>query len=57
MPDKSSRVARSKQQAREVEESQAALRNSIAETERLVNMSDEMLARHHREREADDNEG
>ena len=33
-----------------------ALRKSIAETERLVTKSDEMLERHRREREKDDEE-
>jgi hypothetical protein len=57
MPDRSIRAERRKQQAREVEENQAALRASIAETERLVSASEEMLARHHREREQDDDAG
>jgi hypothetical protein len=34
--------------------SQAALRKSIAETERLVDESDEMLRRHHEEHEQGD---
>ena len=54
MPDAKRRAARREQQAREVEESQAALRKSIAETQRLVDESDEMLERHRRERENDD---
>jgi hypothetical protein len=54
MPDAKRRAARREQQAREVEESQAALRKSIAETQRLVDASDEMLERHRRERETDD---
>lgn len=47
---------REQQQAREVEESQAALRRSIAETARLVDESDAMLRRHKAEREQDENE-
>ena len=54
MPDAKSRAARREQQAREVEESQTALRKSIAETQLLVDKSEEMLERHRREREADD---
>lgn len=54
MPDAKSRAARREQQAREVEESQTALRKSIAETRLLVDKSEEMLERHRREREADD---
>ena len=38
----------------EIEASQEALRASIAETERLVEESDEMLKRHRQEREDDD---
>ena len=54
MPDAKRRAARHEQQAREVEDSQAALRKSIAETQRLVDESDVMLERHRRERENDD---
>jgi hypothetical protein len=54
MPDAKSRAARREQQAREVEESQTALRKSIAETQLLVDKSEEMLERHRREREVDD---
>ena len=54
MPDKKSRADRRAQQAREIEESQAALRSSIAETERLVDESDKMLRRHRKECEEDD---
>lgn len=54
MPDAKSRAVRREQQAREVEESQTALRKSIAETQRLLEESDEMLDRHRRECEADD---
>lgn len=52
--NKSQRAARREQQAREIEASQAALRKSIAETERCVDESDAMLKRHRREREDDD---
>ena len=54
MPDAKRRAASREQQAREVQESQAALRKSIAETQRLVDESDLMLERHRREREDDD---
>jgi cold shock CspA family protein len=50
------RAARREQQELEVEESQARLRTSIAETERLVDESDHMLKRHRQERETDDAE-
>lgn len=56
MPDAKRRAARREQQAREVEESQAALRKSIAETQRLVEQSEEMLKRHRLERESDEAE-
>jgi cold shock CspA family protein len=48
------RAERREQQEQEVEQSQTRLRASIAETERLVSESDEMLKRHCRECEADD---
>ena len=48
------RAERREQQRLEVEESQTRLRASIAETERLVGESDEMLKRHRRECDADD---
>lgn len=51
MPDKKIKADRHAQQAREVEDSQAVLRNSIRETERLVGESDKMLRRHRKERE------
>jgi hypothetical protein len=54
MPDRKKRAERREQQAREVEESQAALRASIAETQRLMDASDEMLRRHRRECEEDE---
>lgn len=48
------RAERRAQQAREVEESQAKLRASITETERLMDASDKMLRRHRRELDDDD---
>jgi hypothetical protein len=54
MPDIKKRAERRKQQAAEVEASQVSLRQSIAETERLVSESDKMLRRHRRECEEDD---
>ena len=47
---------RNLQQAREIEENQASLKRSIAETSRLVDESNAMLQRHKREREEDENE-
>jgi hypothetical protein len=47
---------RGEQQARELEENQAALRRSISETARLVDESEAMLRRHRAERSEDDNE-
>ena len=57
MADRKKRGERRDQQAREVEESQAKLRASIAETQRLMDASDEMLKRHRRELDEDDSEG
>ena len=54
MADRKTRSERRDQQAREVEESQAKLRASIAETQRLMDASDEMLKRHRRELDDDD---
>lgn len=54
MSDKDIRAKRRAQHAAEIEASQAEMRKSIAETGRLVDESDEMLARHRREVEADD---
>ena len=45
---------RREQQHRELEQSQTLVRASIAETERLVGESDNLLERHRREREEDD---
>ena len=49
MPTTEDRAKRRDGQAAEVEASQAKLRRSIAETERLVGQSDEMLRRHRNE--------
>ena len=57
MPEKKRRAALRRQQAAEVEESQRALRESIAHTETLVSKSDEMLERHRRERDDDETDG
>lgn len=48
------RSNRAAQQSREIEENQEALRRSIAETERLVTESENMLRRHRRERDEDE---
>jgi len=45
---------RAEQQSRQVEANRDALRRSIAETERLVGESEQMLRRHREEREDDD---
>lgn len=57
MTDKRRRTERREQQTREVEASQKAMRESIAETDRLVGESEKMLRRHRQEREDDDNGG
>ena len=54
MPDSRKRAERRKQQAAEIEASQARLRENIAETERLVDESEQMLRRHRQECEDDD---
>jgi hypothetical protein len=54
MSEKNQRALRREQQSREVEASQAGLRKSIAETERLVGESDAMLKRHRSECDEDD---
>ena len=54
MPTARHRKERRDRQASEVEQSQAALRKSIDETERLVEESDEMLRRHRREQQDGD---
>lgn len=48
------RAERRDRHAAEVEASQVELRNSISETERLVDESDQMLRRHRTECEAGD---
>ena len=48
------RISRSEEHARQVEQNQSELRVSIAETQRLMDKADEMLARHRRERESDE---
>ena len=50
------RREREEQHAREVEQNQAELRRSIAETSRLVTESEAMLRRHKLERENNDDE-
>ena len=47
---------RDRLQAREIEENQASLKRSIAETSRLVDESEAMLRRHKRERQEDEDE-
>ena len=54
MPDPESRRERRDRQQREIEDSQRELRESIANTQRLLDQSDEMLKRHRRETEEDD---
>ena len=56
MTDKKKRAERRDQQAREIEVSQKQLRESIAETDRLVGESEKMLRRHRQECEDDDKE-
>lgn len=52
--EKQRRRERRNQHAREVEASQEGLRKSIAETQRLVSQSEEMLRRHRKEVEDDE---
>jgi hypothetical protein len=54
MPTPNDRAARRDRHAVEIEESQAALRKSIAETGRLVDESDAMLRRQRKECEVAD---
>jgi hypothetical protein len=54
MPTAKDRAERRDRHSADVEASQAALRVSIDETERLVEESEEMLRRHRREHEAGD---
>lgn len=52
--DRRKRGERREQRNREVEDSQKAMRASIAETQRLMDESDKMIQRHRRECEEDD---
>ena len=52
--EKQRRRERRNQHAREVEASQEGLRKSISETQRLVSQSEEMLRRHRKEVEDDE---
>ena len=54
MRDPKKRAELRKRHDLEVEASQKALRESISETERLVDQSEEMLRRHRGEREAEE---
>lgn len=54
MPASKDRAERPDRHCAEVEASQAELRKSISETERLVDESDRMLRRHRKECEAGD---
>ena len=54
MPTAKDRAARRKRQSAEAEAAQVELRQSIAETERLVDQSNEMLRRHRQEAEDGD---
>ena len=54
MTDRKKRAERRDQQAREIESSQKQLRESIAETDRLVGESERMLRRHREECDEDD---
>jgi len=54
MPNKEARQRRRDDQAREVEESQRALRDSIDETRRLMDASDERVRRHRKQCDEDD---
>jgi hypothetical protein len=54
MDQRESKEERRKRQAHELEESQKALRDSIAHTQDLLDQSDELIRRHRRECEDDD---
>jgi hypothetical protein len=54
MDDPETRKQRRQRHTREVEESQKSLRDNIAEAERFLYVSDEMLYRHRGECEAND---
>ncbi|MEA1071293.1 hypothetical protein [Sphingomonas sp. LY160] len=51
---KKDRVEQGQRHALEIEASQKAMRESISETERLVDELEKILRRHRREREDDD---
>lgn len=52
IPDKQNRQARRERQARELENNQQALRESIAESKRLADEADAMIRRHREECDA-----
>lgn len=54
MPDRKQREARRAQQAREIEQNQAALRRSIAESRRLIDEAAKITRRHRLEVEEDE---
>ena len=54
MPTKKHREARRRQQAIEVEANQKALRESIAESKRLIDEATEITQRHRRELDEDE---
>ena len=54
MPTRKDRAERRNRQSEEVEASQARLRESIRQTERLVDESDQMLRKHRKECEDGD---
>ena len=54
MDHRETKEERRKRQTREVEESQKALRDSIARTQSLLDQSDEMIKRHRRESDEDE---
>lgn len=54
MADRKQRESRRAQQAREIEENQAAMRRSIAESQRLIDQAVEITKRHRRESEDDE---
>ena len=54
MVDPENRRQRRERHTREVEEAQRGLRESIAKTQKLLDASDEMLKRHRRECESDE---
>jgi hypothetical protein len=54
MPDPTSRKTRQDRHAREIEKSQSELRDSISKTQQLLDESDDMLKRHRRECDEED---